>query len=128
MILGLLLPIILASVFIIYNFYFSKYLKDNKIIEGLENNCNTERNKLLYKNSASVDMLKEKFDELAKTVNTMNSSLEQLTQSDNIQTSKIDQIEKEINKAKNKAEVAQATANKQKQEFNQNTNNKDDLL
>ena len=110
----IILPIILASVFLLYNMFFSKYL-EKKNIEGLTNNdCDSEKNTLIYKNNSTVSSLKQSVDNLMKQVN-------DLVLSNTNQESRIETIEKEIQKAQNSAQVAQANADKQKAEFTSNT-------
>lgn len=107
----IILPIILASVFLLYNMFFSKYL-EKKNREGLTNNdCDSEKNTLIYKNNATISSLKQNVDNLMKQVN-------DLVLSNTNQESRIETIESEIKKAKASAQVAQSNADNKKNEFN----------
>jgi hypothetical protein len=105
----LFLPIILASVFLLYNLLFSKYLVNR---EGLtNNNCNTNNETIIHKNNATIQLLKVSVDKLMKQVN-------DLVISDNNKESRIQTIEVEIKKAKDAADEAKKEANTKSEEYN----------
>ena len=130
---GIILPILIVFTFIIFNFIFAKYLKDNNIIEGLENNCNAQKDKLIYENSAAIKVVQTQVNDLTDKLLTVTSSLDNISNMNKMNADKISTIENKIKKAEEQAAKAQGQAddfnNKMKaMDQESNKTNPDDLI
>lgn len=80
---------------LIFLFFFVVFYFSNNIEEGMDN-CNAkievERNKMIFENNKTINVLKENVDNLMK-------SYQQLILSDENRSTKLNSIEKEIEQA-----------------------------
>ena len=104
MIIGLLIPIILASVFIIYNLWISKYY-NKYIIEGLKS-CGLTKDNTISNNTKKVGKLSIKVSSLSKQLNKMMNSLNKVKNTNNINDNKLKIIENEIIKTQKEIDKA----------------------
>jgi peptidoglycan hydrolase CwlO-like protein len=105
MIIALLIPIILASTFIIYNLCFSKYFKES-IKEGLET-YDVSKDAVINKNTNNIKNLSSNISKIQNQLNKMTNAINKVKSTNVVNDSKLKLIEDEIEKTKNAIDEAQ---------------------
>jgi len=105
MIIALLIPIILASTFIIYNLCFSKYFKQS-IKEGLQT-CGITKDAVIDKNTNNIKNISSNISKIQNQLNKMTNAINKVKSTNTVNDSKLKIIEDEIDKTKNAINKAQ---------------------